>query len=318
MVAEGRDEMKKNKTKGKKQSAADIWRKNWELYVLLLPTIIYFVVFKYYPMYGAQIAFRDFKVTKGIWGSEWIGLVNFRKFITGPYFKDVIRNTLTLSLYSLIVGTPLPILFALLLNYCKKRRFVKVLQTVTYAPHFISTVVMVGMITMFFSPQYGLVNQIIEFFGGNKINFMASPEAFPHLYVWSGVWQSLGWSSIIYIGALTSISPELHEAAIVDGATITQRIRYVDIPGIMPTIIMLLILSTGSLLSVGFEKVYLMSNPLNSSTAEVISTYTYKVGMKQAQYGYSAAIGLFNSVVNFVILVIVNTIAKKATDNSIY
>lgn len=304
--------------KKKRQSFGEIMRKNWELYLLLLPTVIYFIVFKYYPMYGAQIAFRDFKVTKGIWGSSWIGLTNFKKFIFGPYFKDVLRNTLTLSLYSLIVGTPLPIIFALLLNYCKKRRFVKVLQTITYAPHFISTVVMVGMITMFFSPQYGLVNQIIQFFGGEKFNFMASPGAFPHLYVWSGIWQSLGWSSIIYIGALTSISPELHEAAIVDGASILQRIRYVDIPGIMPTIIMLLILSTGNLLSVGFEKVFLMSNPLNSSTAEVISTYTYKVGMQQAQYGYSAAIGLFNSVINFVILVIVNTIAKKATDNSIY
>lgn len=296
----------------------NIIRKNWELYVLLFPTILFFLVFCYYPMYGAQIAFRDFKITKGIWGSEWVGMKHFIRFVDGPYFMQILKNTLTISLYSLIVGTPLPILFALLLNYCRNRRFAKILQTISYAPHFISTVVMVALINMFFSPQSGIVNVFVKAVTGQAFNFMGSPEAFPHLYVWTGIWQSLGWNSIIYIGALTGISPELHEAAIVDGATIVQRIRHVDIPSIMPTIIILLIMSTGNVLSVGFEKVFLMSNSLNSATAEVISTYTYKMGMQQAQYSFSTAVDLFNSVINFTILVIVNTISKKVSNNSIY
>lgn len=300
------------------RKAKIIFKKNWELYLLLLPTLLFFAIFCYYPMYGAQIAFRDFKITKGIWGSEWVGLKHFERFITGPYFWQILKNTLTLSIYSLIVGTPLPILFALLLNHCRSKRFAKVLQTVSYAPHFISTVVMVAIINMFVSPQSGIVNVFIKAVTGETFNFMGSPEAFPHLYVWTGIWQSLGWNSIIYIGALTSISPELHEAAIVDGATIVQRIRHVDIPGILPTVIILMIMNAGNVLSVGFEKVFLMSNSLNSSTAEVISTYTYKMGMQQAQYSFSSAVGLFNSVINFTILVIVNTIAKKVSDNSIF
>lgn len=295
-----------------------IVRKNWELYLLLIPTILFFMIFRYYPMYGAQIAFRNFKITKGIWGSDWVGWKHFIRFVEGPYFKEILKNTLTLSLYSLLVSTPLPIIFAILLNYCKNKRFAKILQTVSYAPHFISTVVMVTLIQMFFSPQNGVVNAIIQAFGGEKFNFMASPEAFPHLYVWTGIWQSLGWSSIIYIGALAGVSPELHEAAIVDGATIVQRIWHVDIPGILPTIIILLIMNTGNILSVGFEKVYLMSNSLNSSAAEVISTYTYKMGMQQAQYSFSTAVGLFNSVINFTILVIVNQIARKTSESSIF
>lgn len=269
-------------------------------------------------MYGAQIAFRDYKISKGIWGSDWVGMKHFIRFVTSPYFKEILRNTLTLSIYSLLVGTPLPVIFALLLNYTKNRRVAKILQTVSYAPHFISTVVVVTLIQMFFSPQNGIVNDVVKLFGGEPFNFMASAAAFPHLYVWTGVWQGLGWSSVIYIGALTSVSPDLHEAAIVDGATIIQRIRYVDLPAILPTVIIVLIMNTGSLLSVGFEKVYLMSNSLNSSTAEVISTYTYKMGMQQAQYSYSTAVGLFNSVINFTILVIVNQLAKKFTENSIF
>ncbi|MBQ8230330.1 MAG: sugar ABC transporter permease [Lachnospiraceae bacterium] len=306
------------KIKVKQKRWKEIIRKNWELYLLLLPTLIFFILFHYYPMYGAQIAFRDFKITKGIWGSDWVGFKHFQRFLNSPYFIEILLNTLRLSIYSLIVNTPLPIAFALMLNYCRNRKFAKVLQTVSYAPHFISTVVMVAMLSLFLSTRSGFVNQAIKALGGQEFNFMASPEAFPHLYVWSGVWQNLGWSAIIYIGSLSSISPELHEAAIVDGATIMQRIRYVDIPGIMNTVIMLLILNVGNVLSIGFEKVFLMSNSLNSSTAEVISTYTYKVGMVQAQYSYSTAVGLFNSIVNFILLVTVNTIARKVSDNSVY
>ena len=306
------------KIKAKQKKWKAILRKNWELYLLLLPTLIFFLIFQYYPMYGAQIAFREFKVTKGIWGSEWVVFKYFERFLSSPYFGEILLNTLRVSIYSLVVNTPIPIIFALMLNYCRNRKFAKVLQTVSYAPHFISTVVMVAMLSLFLSTRSGVVNQVIKTLGGQEFNFMASPEAFPHLYVWSGVWQNLGWSAIIYIGALSSISPELHEAAIVDGATILQRIRYVDIPGIMNTVIMLLILNVGNVLSVGFEKVYLMSNSLNSSTAEVISTYTYKVGMVQAQYSYSTAVGLFNSIVNFILLVTVNTIARKFSDNSVY
>ncbi len=297
-----------------------VLRDNWQLYVLVLPAVIYFVTFEIVPLYGLQIAFKDFRLTKGIVDSPWADPLwkHFKRFVEGHYFEEVILNTIRLSIYSLILSVPLPVGFALMLNYCRNRRFVKIVQTVSYAPHFISTVVVVSMLNLFLNPDNGVITNLVMNLGGKRTNLMSSPDAFPHLYTWSGIWQSLGWSAIIYIGALTGVSPELHEAAILDGATIMQRIRYVDLPGIKNTIIMLLIMKTGQVLGVGFEKVHLMQNALNSSTAEVVATYVYDMGMQKGQYSFATAVGLFNSVISFALVIIVNAISKKYSDNSLY
>jgi putative aldouronate transport system permease protein len=236
----------------------------------------------------------------------------------GFYFMDSLRNTLVLSFYSLIAGFPFPIVFALLLNAALHPRFKKTVQTIAYAPNFISTVVIVGMLKIFLSPSSGFINRIIEALGGTAINFFASPQIFPHLYVWSGIWQSTGWGAVIYFAALARVSPELHEAAIVDGASRLRRIWHIDLPSIIPTAIILLIMSVAGVVNVGFEKVFLMQTPLNIQASEVISTYSYKVGIEQVQYSYSAAVGMFNSVVTFVLLMIVNKLSAKVTDISLW
>ncbi|WP_249716689.1 sugar ABC transporter permease, partial [Paenibacillus sp. J31TS4] len=249
--------------------------RNWELYVLISPVIAYYLIFEYYPMYGVQIAFKNFVATKGIWGSDWVGFRHFQRFFDGYYFWRLIKNTLGISLYQLAVGFPVPILLALMINEVRAKWFKKFIQTVTYAPHFLSTVVLVGMLIMFLSPQSGLINMIIVFFGGEPVNFMTEPGWFKSIFVLSGVWQQMGWSSIIYLAALAGIDPQLHEAARVDGATRVQRIWHVNIPGILPTIVILLILNVGSIMGVGFEKVFLMQNSLNMEASDVISTYVY-------------------------------------------
>ena len=292
--------------------------REYQLYVLLLPTLLFYIVFHYLPMYGIQMAFQDFNPVRGFAGSRWVGMKNLQRFVSGPYFWSTLQNTLTLSLYSMLANIPLAIIFALMLNSIPNQRFKKSVQTITYAPHFISTVVLVGMLKLFLSPNFGVVNVLIKNLGGESINFMQKSSLFPHLYVWSGVWQGLGWSSIIYLAALAGISPELHEAAVVDGASRLQRIWHVDLPGIMPTIITLLILSAGRVLSVGFEKVYLMQNNVNASVSEVISTYAYKLGLVQAKYSYSAAVSLFNSVVNMILLLAVNFASRKLSDTSLF
>ncbi|NLD88021.1 MAG: sugar ABC transporter permease [Clostridiales bacterium] len=291
---------------------------SWEIYVLLLPTLVYYIIFAYLPMYGIRIAFTDFNPILGIEGSPWVGLKHFKRFLESPFFWQVIRNTLRISIYSIAASFPLAIILALILNYQRNMAFKRIVQTISYAPHFISTVVMVGMLQIFCSYDGGLFNIVREMLGAEPINFFGVAALFDHLYVWSGVWQGLGWSAIIYISALSSISPELHEAAIVDGANIWKRIWYIDLPGIAPTVITMFILNSGSVLSVGFEKIYLMQNAQNSTVSEVISTYVYKQGLLKTQYSYSAAVGLFNSVVNFVVLLIVNTIANKINDTSLF
>ena len=294
--------------------------RNYELYLFLLPAIIILIVLNYLPMFGIQIAFRDYKPYRGFWGSEWVGLKHFITFLSMPNFLNILKNTLVLSLYSLVAGFPLPIILAMALNLVPFKRFKKIVQTVTYAPHFISLVVIVGMINLLFAPSTGIIHNILTKWGlmeGN-LEVLMSPEAFPHLYVWSGVWVSIGWNSIIYLGALSGVDQSLHEAAIVDGATKLQRAIHIDLPTIMPTITLLLIMNAGSILSVGFEKVFLMQNAFNTSTSEVINTYVYKIGMVQGQYSLSTAIGLFNSVVEFILLVIVNRIAKKIGETSLW
>jgi putative aldouronate transport system permease protein len=293
-------------------------RKNWDLYLLIAPVMMYILLFHYVPMYGLQIAFKNFTAVKGIWGSSWVGLDHFERFFNSFYFWRLIKNTLGISLYELVVGFPAPLLLALMINEVSSRRFRKVVQTVTYAPHFLSTVVLVGMVLMFLSPQKGVINHLIQLLGGHSIPFMTEPEWFKTIYVFSGVWQSAGWGSIIYLAALTGIDPGLHEAAIIDGASRLRRIWHINLPSIMPTVVILLILNLGNIMGVGFEKIYLMQNNLNKESSDVIATYVYQSGILGAQYSFSAAVGLFNSLVNFVLLVMVNAVARKVNETSLW
>ena len=294
-----------------------IWR-NRALYLLLLPAVIIMICFTYLPMYGITIAFKDFSPTLGIFESPWAGFKYFNQYFNSYNFWITIKNTLVVSLYSVVVTFPLPIVLALLCNQMTAKRFKKFFQVSTYLPHFISTVVMCGMIILFLSPTVGVVNTVIEFFGGEAVNFMAKQQYWRHLYVWSGVWQGMGWSSVIYFAALAGISPELHEAARCDGATKFQLIRYIDLPSILPTATVLLILNCGSILSIGFEKAYALQNDLNMNVSEIISTYVYKVGLINNDMSYSTAIGLFNTIVNLVMLLLVNKAADKLSGNSLW
>ncbi|MFC7679312.1 ABC transporter permease [Paenibacillus sp. GCM10028914] len=297
-----------------------IWMKvfqNYQLYLLLLPTLVYFIIFQYGPMYGLQIAFKNYSPGKGIWGSDWSGFDHFLRFFNSAQFWPTLQNTLVISLYELVLF-PIPIILALLMNQLISSKMKRTVQTIVYAPHFISMVVLVGMMYLFLNPRSGLFNIGLGAFGIDPVNFMAEPGWFKSLFVWSNVWQNAGWGTIIYLAALTSINPELHEAAIVDGASKIQRIRNIDLPGIMPTVMILLILNMGSFMSVGFEKAYLMQNAMNAGSSEIIQTYVYKVGIVGAQFSYSAAIGLFNNVVNFIVLITMNTLAKRMKQTSLW
>lgn len=308
--------------RGKKMSFFQrLWenmKKNWILYTMILPVAIYYIIFAYAPMYGIQLAFKDYQVKEGIMGSPWVGLEHFIRFFKSYNFRQLLKNTIGISVYSLLVGFPIPIIFALMLNYLRNKFLKKTVQMVSYAPYFISTVVMCGMIAIFMNPDTGILNVIRNFFGMESVDFLAKPEWFKDIYVWTGVWQGMGWSSIIYISALSGVDYQLHEAAIMDGATKIQRMIHVDLPSIKPTIIMLLILQIGSLMNVGFEKVFLLQNTLNKSAASVISTYTYEVGLINSDYGYSTAVGLFNSLINVILIVGANQICKKLADESLF
>lgn len=288
------------------------------LYFFVIPGLIYYLIFKYWPIYGSQIAFRDYSPYLGFIKSPWVGLANFRRFFESPDFWLILKNTLWINMVNLILGFPFPIILALLLNQLKNRHFKKFVQTVTYAPYFISTVVLVGMLYTMLSPYSGVVNTIIKLLGGQPIHFMGKPKAYVMIYVLSGIWQTCGWSAIVYIAALTSVSPDLHESAIVDGANRLQRILHIDIPGIMPTIITMLILTAGQLLTVGFEKAYLMQNSMNMGVSEVISTYTYKRGLVDGDFSYASAVEMFQSAINFLILLAVNKISKRISDTSLW
>ena len=280
--------------------------------------MLYIVIFKYWPMYGAQIAFRDYNPADGFAGSPWVGLEHFVRFINSFQFERLLANTLTLNALGLLIAFPVPIILALIVNQLQSERFKKFTQTVLYSPSFISVVVVVGMIHLLFSPRSGIVNNAIVAFGGDPIFFMGSPDWFRPLYIGSDIWQTAGFSMIVYLAALTAIDPALHEAARVDGANKWQRIRHIDIPGIMPVITILFILAIGNLFNLGFEKVLLMQTDLNLPTSEVIQTYVYKAGLQQAQFSYSAAIGLFNSLINLVLLLTFNWVATRAGQSSLW
>lgn len=293
---------------------------NWQLYVLIFLPFVYVVVFHYLPMYGLLIAFKNYSLTKGVWGSEWAGLTHFTRFFGSYDFVVVLRNTLALSLYNLGVGFPAPIILALSLNYLRNRRFKKLVQMVTYAPHFISVVVLVGIVVQLLSVHTGIINHMIEAISGKRINFLGEPIFFKSLYVWSGIWQQIGWGSIIYLAALSGIDPHLHEAAVMDGASKFKRIWHIDIAGIMPTIVVLLILDVGQIMNIGFQKVLLLQNQLNLEASEVIDTYVYKVGIISGipNYSYATAIGLFKSLIGLILIVSVNKIARKVSDTSLW
>ncbi|MGD0035240.1 ABC transporter permease subunit [Paenibacillus illinoisensis] len=293
-------------------------KKHWELYLLVLPPVLYLLIFKYIPMVGVQIAFKDFSVVKGIWGSPWVGFKHFEAFFESPNFWLLIKNTIGISFYSLIAGFPIPILLALALNEIRTGYFKKTVQMVTYAPHFISTVVMVSIIILMLSPHVGVVDKLFTLLGFPMTNFMGIPEYFKSIYVWSGVWQGMGYSSIIYIAALAGVDPSLYEAAKMDGASRLRKIWHIDLPTLVPVTVIMLILSLGSIMGVGFEKIYLMQNPLNTSASEVISTYVYKVGLIGTNFSFSSAVGLFNSVINLILLIIVNGISRKVSQNSLW
>ncbi|EHB47598.1 MULTISPECIES: ABC transporter permease subunit [Paenibacillus] len=292
-------------------------KKNWGLYLLLLPAVVLVLLFSYVPMYGILIAFKDYSPAAGIMDSPWAGLKYFEKFFRSYQFESTIKNTVVISLYS-VATFPIPIMLALMVNQMRPNRFKRFFQTVTYMPHFISTVVMVGLMLILFSPSTGLIGNLFRLFGAEAPNLMGSAGWFSSVYVWSDVWQHMGWDSIIYIAALSAVNPSLYEAATMDGASRWQKIRYIDIPMLMPTMITLLILRIGNLLGVGFEKVYLMQNNLNITSSEVIATYVYKIGMLSSQYSFSSAINLFNTVINFVLLIMVNYISKKYSENSLW
>lgn len=269
-------------------------------------------------MYGVQIAFKDYYAAKGIVGSPWVGFKHFNRFFSSYQFWTLIKNTLSLSFLQLLIGFPVPLILAILLNQVKSYRYKRFVQSITYCPHFISIVVLTGMITIFLSPRSGLINQLIMLFGGEPIHFMAEPGWFRPIYILSGIWQNSGWSAIIYIAALTSISPDLYEAAKIDGASKWQLIRHIDIPSIAPTAIMMLILEVGKIMNIGFQKAYLLQNSLNITASEIIPTYIYKIGLIDTQYSYSAAISLFNNIVNIILLVSVNKIAQKTSESSLW
>lgn len=293
-------------------------KRHWQLYVMLILPLTYLIIFAYIPMGGVIIAFKDYSIRGGIWGSDWVGFEHFINFFKTPDFVKLLRNTLILSLYNLVITFPMPIILALAVNELKSKAYKKVVQMVTYMPYFISTVVLVGTMKNIFSPRTGLINNIIALFGGAQTDFMGNPDLFRTMYVWSGVWQGMGYSAVIYIAALANVDSSQVEASLMDGAGRFARVWHVDLPAIMPTIVIQLILAVGSVMSLGYEKVYLMQNPVNTEVSEVISTFVYKRGIAGFQYSYSAAVGLFNSVVNLVLIAMANVFAKKVGETSLW
>lgn len=293
-------------------------RHEWQLWLFVLPVNVFFLVFHYAPMYGLVIAFKRYNITRGIMESPWVGLMYFKRFFNSTMFWTLLRNTLILSFYQLLVSFPFPILLALILNHTRREKLKKITQTVTYAPHFISLVVLTGMLYLFLSPSTGIINVVLNKLGINSIYFMGSEKWFRHLFVFSHVWQHTGYQAIIFLAALTAVDPAQYEAATIDGATKFQKIWYIDLPAIMPTVVTVLLLQVGRMMNVDTQKALLMQTATNLSTSEIIGTYVYKIGLVDAQFSYSTAINLFQTVVNLLILIFVNQISKRLTNESLW
>lgn len=296
-----------------KESFLQYFKNNYTLYLFLAPAIIITFIFVYVPMYGALIAFKDFSPMKGILASEWVGLKHFRDFLTSPNFMKILLNTLKLSFFDLIIGFPVPIILALMINQIRRGAIKKNIQLVLYAPNFISVVIVTGMIFILLSPS-GPVNSLLSIFTDKPVSFMTDPDAFRTIYISSGIWQGAGWASIIYVAALANVDPQLHDAATIDGATLLQRIIHIDLPTLKPVIAVLLILAVGGIMSIGFEKAYLMQTDLNLPTSEILPTYVYKRGLQAGDYAYSTAVGLFNSIINVALLIFANSVVKKLSE----
>ncbi|TWD83424.1 putative aldouronate transport system permease protein [Kribbella amoyensis] len=314
----GRDRRRRKRERPGIRGLRRSLRRHWTLYLLMVLPLIWFAVFKYIPMSNAVIAFKNYNVVRGIWGSDWIGTRNFELFFANPVFWTLVKNTFLLSFYTVLASFPIAIILALALNEIRVGLFKKTVQLVTYAPYFISTVVVVSMTILVLSPRLGIVNEGLGFFGIPAIDFLGNPDYFRHIYVWSEVWQTAGYSAVIYLAALAGIDPALHEAAKVDGAGRLRRIWHVDLPGIMPTAVIILVLAVGNIMAIGFEKAFLFQNPLNLSQAEIIATYVYKTGLLNADFSMATAVGLFNSVINLFLLLFVNVIAKRVTGNGLW
>ncbi|MGH2332273.1 ABC transporter permease [Thermoanaerobacter mathranii] len=310
-LLQARQESKFNNTKAITYKSKMSYIKNhYPLYLLIMPAVILTIIFKYIPMYGIILAFKDYSYTKGILGSKWIGFKYFEQFLTSPNFGAIFMNTLKLSVYGLILGFPVPIILAIMLNQVRRAKIKKTIQLILYAPNFISVVVVVGMLFLLLSPT-GPINKIVTLLTGHPILFMSDPRYFRSIYILSGIWQGAGWSSIIYAAALAGVDTELYDAARIDGATLLQRIWYIDLPTIKPVIVITLILAVGGIMGIGFEKAYLMQTGMNLSTSEIIPTYVYKVGLQAGNYSFGTAVGLFNSAINLILLILANSIAKR-------
>ncbi len=293
-------------------------KKEWQLWLLVLPVIVFFFILHYIPMYGIQIAFKNYSISRGMGASPWVGFSHFEKFITGPMFFKLLKNTIVLSFYNIIMGFPVPIIFALLLNHLRLNKLKRFSQTVTFAPHFISLVVMVGMLYLFLSPSSGVVNSVIERMGGDRVFFMGEPGWFRHIFVLSWIWQHSGYEAIIYLAALTAVDLSLYEAATIDGASKVQKIFKIDIPAILPTLVTMMLLKVGRMLNIDYQKALLMQTALNQDTSEIIGTYVYKTGLINAQFSYSTAINLFQTVINLILIIAVNKISRKVADESLW
>ena len=313
LVKANKGTAKQIKVASKIKSQFEFIKQNYVLYLLLAPAVILTIIFKYVPMYGATIAFKDFSPIKGITGSEWVGFKHFTSFLTSPNFMEIFMNTLKLSSFELLIGFPIPVILALMLNQVRRAKVKKNVQLFLYAPHFISVVVVSGMVFLFLSPT-GPINAILSIFMDKPISFMSDPEAFRTIYIWSGVWQGAGWASIIYVAALANVDPQLHDAATVDGASLLQRIWHIDLPTLKPVMAVLFILAAGGIMAIGFEKAYLLQTSMNLPSSEIIPTYVYKRGLQAGDYSFATAVGLFNAVINVILLVFVNQVVKKLNE----
>lgn len=312
-----KSELKLTYKEGFKKRFVHDMKQNGSLYLLILPVLAFFVIFCYAPMYGAIIAFQDFAPARGIMGSRWVGFSHFRDFFTNYYFWRLLRNTLVISFSNLLVTFPASIIFALLLNEIRSKYFAKTIQTVTYMPHFISLVVLCGLVKNFTAAD-GIINDLIAFFGGERVTMLNEPKYFTPLYVLSSLWQDMGWGSIIYLGALAGVDQQLYEAAYLDGAGRLKQTFYVTLPGIMPTIVIMLIMAIGGTLNIGYEKIILLYSPVTYETGDIIASFVYRKGLQDAQYSYATAVGLFNSVVSFGLVIIANTISNKYQNVSLW
>jgi putative aldouronate transport system permease protein len=310
--------VKLTESQTRNRSRSRYWIKYWQIYAMIIPGFIYFILFKYIPISGSIIAFQDYNLYTGLWKSPFVGFKHFETLFTYPEFLNILTNTILISIYQLVFGFPAPVLLAILLNEVRKMWFKRSIQTIMYLPHFLSWVIVGGLVINVLSPNYGIINDLLNFFGFERIFFMQKPEYFRSIVVWSGIWKEVGWNTIIYLAALASINPELYEAADVDGAGRLRKIISITLPALLPTIMVLLLIRIGHILDLGFEQVYILLNPIVTAKGQILDTYIYSIGLLGGQYSYTTAIGIFKSVVGLILILGFNRISKKLTGQSLF